>query len=960
MVLRARWLMSAFILLVLSFAVHAGRVKVLDIPFNGVQVFERTMYSANGTDAQTEKLIPYIPKFLGVTSSDVQGEWYAGYVDGSGNLLDLSGNNRTLTANGTVTFADSSILGVDGNPLKAAVLNGSAYFSRNHEAWMDLFDTDHTITIVASLDYDSIGYSDSLFSHSVLNTSGMYANVDSNSKRLYGYYCKSGSCTATNTQAVINDSSVHIYHFVRSGNMVHVFLDSQPEYTIQDTYAGYGVDGSATLYLGANFSAADGWHGKILYARIQSSALSYNQIELETAHWQQLVGSSGSEKKFVLNFNPTVNEYGTNFLEPRYSGSNRMVSYSSTWPGMGPQGGIHSTLQDVSPFINNYFTYTESFNDASWTKSAGTSVSTDNAIAPDGTLSAELFTEAGAGSGDVEHCISKAGGYNLYHLGSIFVKWKTGGREWFYIRNENRNTHSWFNIRYCYTSPNSVTTLNAASLIGGDWCRISYTVNQQINDTWKFCTSETSGSGGVGDLSYTGDGRANVWLWGAQLDRNNSAQPTPYTPNKSSQIYAYRAKSIVAYPVAGLDVSKIPATVAASPMLVFYGNERSIDEGRTVTPTTGAYTFYSGGPIGSSFNSVMSASSVLDGNYFRSYGGYLSIADAAGGSDFDFSTAGAKFSVQVVITPLAFESFRWNSASVAFIGKGISGTGIQWSAYVGMYTVYFCLSSNGSSCGTTISSAINFGRPNLITLTYDGTNGAGASQARIYVDDYTTGSSNTAVAPIANTASPFMIGFGYDPSRTSTAMNSKIHYAAVYNNYVISEAEHDAGRAAMVTDGIFPLTMSSTTEKTKIYIEVEAMADYMTKAYMGNYGTIFSTHSSWMVNNNKIHIVVSSSDGKTNFWFYGNDDTTLHSAVCNAPTNNDYRKWSKYFFKIDLTDLTNMYASRDGVECQTYSNNSGSESFDSSQVAFFVGYRNASTSSYESNANIRNVKVWTE
>jgi len=61
---------------------------------------------------------------------------------------------------------------------------------------------------------------------------------------------------------------------------------------------------------------------------------------------------------------------------------------------------------------------------------------------------------------------------------------------------------------------------------------------------------------------------------------------------------------------------------------------------------------------------------------------------------------------------------------------------------------------------------------------------------------------------------------------------------------------------------------------------------------------------------------------------------------------------------VDLANLANIRGTLDGVECTTYTNNSGIETMDNTFTYFNVGYGPVELN--ETSGSVKNIKVWTE
>ena len=173
-----------------------------------------------------------------------------------------------------------------------------------------------------------------------------------------------------------------------------------------------------------------------------------------------------------------------------------------------------ATFNSVNPIIINQFTYSEDFSNVAWQKS-GATITSDQAIAPNGTYTADLMSATG-----LYPRIIRPAAYNVTNGQSfthtIFVK---------YINQQYCNMvqevwpGSWSSrfdlINGTYTQSANVTA--SMSSVGNGWyrCRTTYVVP----------TGQTSFQPQFRIGSYDGTNYAgsNVYVWGAQLEGGTSA-----------------------------------------------------------------------------------------------------------------------------------------------------------------------------------------------------------------------------------------------------------------------------------------------------------------------------------------------------------------------------------------------------------------------------------------------------
>lgn len=171
----------------------------------------------------------------------------------------------------------------------------------------------------------------------------------------------------------------------------------------------------------------------------------------------------------------------------------------------------------------NLLTYSEQFDNAVWTKTAAI-ISTNNAIAPDGTATAEKLIES-ASTGF--HYVGRGGVGTIGNSETLSVYAKAGERSW--LRVELGTGTAWFDLTNGSIGSSTGVTSAAITYIGNGWYRCSVVATRAAITTNNFLVVQANNGG-----SYVGDGYSGVYIWGAQLEAG--AFPTSYIKTEASQV----------------------------------------------------------------------------------------------------------------------------------------------------------------------------------------------------------------------------------------------------------------------------------------------------------------------------------------------------------------------------------------------------------------------------------------
>jgi hypothetical protein len=246
-------------------------------------------------------------------------------------------------------------------------------------------------------------------------------------------------------------------------------------------------------------------------------------------------GAQLEEGAFATSYIPSSDTFTSRASTATYTGSDGLVKTAAIDTARYDYNPMNLKLAPkllLEPAATNLLVYSEQFDNASSWQASNVSVTPNAAIAPDGTMTADMITDTSATvEGHIAVNLSITANDGITRTFSCFVKAGTATKPVVWMGYYNGT--SW---------PSSGATLNTDGSVAywGDgtysitpypnnWYRISVTLKNTLAGAYLLncrIQSEYWGLGGVGVGNY--------YVWGAQLEVGTTA--TSYIPTTSSQV----------------------------------------------------------------------------------------------------------------------------------------------------------------------------------------------------------------------------------------------------------------------------------------------------------------------------------------------------------------------------------------------------------------------------------------
>lgn len=432
-----------------------------------------------------------------------------GYIQNPGVLVNTGSVNKPrhdLAPSGSPTSVRTPYQDVYGNPVLGRILNGTTdYYSIAHHNSMNIFDSDHTLTLVFMRDSDAT-LGNWAFTHGN-STSGIFCGYYAADTYIDCYYGKASGYVYARSNGIPDEGVYHIAQVVRRNNRATMIVDGIPGNSVDVT--DYGIDVSTSMILGAYNAGASSLKGSIIYASLDNRALS----PAELASDREKIFGVISRKAPSANTNWTFSR-STKAWQPYSTGGIRLLAPNI--PRIGDNGGVI-----IEPTRTNLRTRSENFTqNPPWSPVRASITNTSVTTAPDGTTTTNKVLHED-NTPAASHALS-ASSYTStdgnYYTVSIYAK--SLNRSWIALYNQaSPNGGVYFNLDKCTVGTASSGFTGMAESVGNGWCRVQET--HRAASTSQQSTIYIAPSDG--SISFDGLNQDSLFIFGAQVEEGKFA-----------------------------------------------------------------------------------------------------------------------------------------------------------------------------------------------------------------------------------------------------------------------------------------------------------------------------------------------------------------------------------------------------------------------------------------------------
>lgn len=192
--------------------------------------------------------------------------------------------------------------------------------------------------------------------------------------------------------------------------------------------------------------------------------------------------------------------------------------------------GTYYDGKTVAKAEENLLVRSDEFSDVIWTKD-NSSVTTNSAVAPDGTTTADtVIASATTSTHRIYQTISTTS-----NISTVSVYAKAFGLSWVRL-NYNGNATANFDLTNGVVGTVAAGTTATITAVGNGWYRCT-TTTTNLSGNFIIDLGTSDAGTGASAQTFTGNGTSGIYLWGAQLEQRSSA--TAYAPTTTAPITNY-------------------------------------------------------------------------------------------------------------------------------------------------------------------------------------------------------------------------------------------------------------------------------------------------------------------------------------------------------------------------------------------------------------------------------------
>jgi hypothetical protein len=236
-----------------------------------------------------------------------------------------------------------------------------------------------------------------------------------------------------------------------------------------------------------------------------------------------LWGAQTEQRSSVTAYTATTTAPITNYIPALQTAASGVARFEHN-PVTGESLGLEIEEQRTNLLLRS-----EEFDNAYWTKTK-TTVVPNTAIAPDGTLTADLVHPNDSSTTAYGVGIERftGGQPSATRTSTIYIK--SAGWRWVYYLDPSGAHAVWFDLQNGVIGTQQGTATGKITPVGNGWFRLEIFRNQAIASFYHYLSFSDADNSTVCTSNFT----SGVFLWGAQTEAGSFA--TSYIPTVASQV----------------------------------------------------------------------------------------------------------------------------------------------------------------------------------------------------------------------------------------------------------------------------------------------------------------------------------------------------------------------------------------------------------------------------------------